>query len=271
MKQPYQAGDAFLEDVARARSNGKVNLWWLGQSGFLVGSGDDYLLVDPYLSDSLTEKYAATEKPHARMTERVIAPEALDFINVVTSSHNHTDHLDAATIRPLLANNPGLEVLVPRANLAFAADRLGVSPEDLTPLGVGERVTLGAFTVRAVPAAHEDLEVDERGDHKYLGYLIGVAGKTLYHSGDTVLYPGMQDFLQVPIDVAILPINGRDPARGVAGNLSAAEAVELAQTVKASLVIPCHRALRQDGGLGGYRWGVERKAALLEGEAEHPE
>jgi len=38
-----------------------------------------------------------------------------------------------------------------------------------------------------------------------------------------------------------------------------------------SLVIPCHRALREDGQLGGYRWGVERKAALLEGEAEHPE
>jgi AraC family transcriptional regulator of adaptative response/methylated-DNA-[protein]-cysteine methyltransferase len=38
-----------------------------------------------------------------------------------------------------------------------------------------------------------------------------------------------------------------------------------------SLVIPCHRALREDGGLGGYRWGVERKAALLESEAEHPE
>jgi AraC family transcriptional regulator, regulatory protein of adaptative response / methylated-DNA-[protein]-cysteine methyltransferase len=38
-----------------------------------------------------------------------------------------------------------------------------------------------------------------------------------------------------------------------------------------SLVIPCHRALREDGGLGGYRWGLEFKAALLEGEAEHPE
>lgn len=38
-----------------------------------------------------------------------------------------------------------------------------------------------------------------------------------------------------------------------------------------SLVIPCHRALRENGELGGYRWGLERKAALLEGEAEHPE
>ncbi|MEQ8355606.1 MAG: methylated-DNA--[protein]-cysteine S-methyltransferase [Kiloniellaceae bacterium] len=38
-----------------------------------------------------------------------------------------------------------------------------------------------------------------------------------------------------------------------------------------SLVIPCHRALREDGGLGGYRWGLEFKTALLEGEAERPE
>ncbi len=38
-----------------------------------------------------------------------------------------------------------------------------------------------------------------------------------------------------------------------------------------SLVIPCHRALREDGGLGGYRWGLERKAALLENEADRPE
>ncbi|MDZ7647669.1 MAG: hypothetical protein U5K54_11100 [Cytophagales bacterium] len=53
------------------------------------------LLFDPYLSDSLSKKYASTNKPHKRMSELVIAPELLDCIDVVTSSHNHTDHLDA--------------------------------------------------------------------------------------------------------------------------------------------------------------------------------
>src|SRR5690606_23574005 len=91
--QPVLQHEALLIDIQRAREDrDHFHLWWLGQSGFLLQWHDHHLLFDPYLSDSLTRKYACTDKPHVRMTELVIDPERIHFVDVVTSSHNHTDH-----------------------------------------------------------------------------------------------------------------------------------------------------------------------------------
>jgi len=239
--KPVLQDDAFLADVHSATSD-HLNLWWLGQSGYLVQWQGHHLLVDPYLSDSLTKKYANTKKPHVRMTERVIDPKKLDFIEVVTSSHNHTDHLDSETLLPLLEVNPGLTVIVSAANIDFAANRLQDRPERLMPIHAdGEPISVGPFTFHAIPSAHESLETDENGDHKFVGYIIEAGGKTIYHSGDCCLYDGLEEQLkQWKIDLALLPINGHDPARGVAGNFTAPEAAELGKVVGVGLVVPCH-------------------------------
>ena len=57
----------------------------------------------------------------------------------------------------------------------------------------------------------------------------------------------------------------------IAGRIGAPDAVRaVAQACAANplaVAIPCHRVVRQDGGLSGYRWGVERKRALLARES----
>jgi L-ascorbate metabolism protein UlaG (beta-lactamase superfamily) len=242
MKPPLLQNEAFLADVrGTGKAPDQLNLWWLGQSGFLVQWAGKHLLLDPYLSDSLTQKYAATDKPHVRMTERVIAPEQLDFIDVATSSHNHTDHLDAETLIPLWRVNPRMEIVVPEANRAFAAERLRVSPDRLHGLDAGQSMTIAGFQIHAVPAAHEQVERDKLGRCIYLGYVVQFGPWTIYHSGDTVLFDGLAAALQRwRIDVALLPINGRSPARRVAGNLRGREAATLARDIGARRVIPCH-------------------------------
>jgi L-ascorbate metabolism protein UlaG (beta-lactamase superfamily) len=243
MIKPVLQDDTFLEDVLRAKNDpDHFHLWWLGQSGFLIQWLGYHLLLDPYLSDSLTKKYANTDKPHVRMTERVIAPEQLDFIDVVASSHNHTDHLDGETLIPLLQANPNLTMIVSRANVDFAAERLQVSPERLNPIHAdGEAIRTGPFTFHAIPSAHEALEQDEHGDQRYIGFIVQAGERTIYHSGDCVPYEGLVDRLKNwKIDVALLPINGRDPTRGVAGNFSAEEAARLGKQIHAGLVVPCH-------------------------------
>ena len=216
-------------------------LWWLGQSGFLLQWNGKRVLIDPYLSDSLTKKYLTTDKPHTRMSELVVKPELLKNISVVTSSHNHTDHLDAETLMPILKNNPQIKFIIPEANREFVAER--VKCEKDFPIGLNDKksVTINDFTFHGIPAKHNKIERDENDNCKYLGYVIEFGKYKIYHSGDTLWFDEMVDLLKpFSVDAALLPINGNKPERKVAGNLDCKEAAELGKAINAKNVIPCH-------------------------------
>jgi L-ascorbate metabolism protein UlaG (beta-lactamase superfamily) len=224
--RPAQKDDALLADFRGP------HLWWLGQSGFLIHYRGRYALIDPYLSDSLTKKYADTDKPHVRMTERAIDPAQLDFIDVVSSSHNHTDHLDPETLRPLFAANPNLRIVAPMANREMVRERSGVEPAGLED---GGSVAVGGFVFHGIAAAHEELSP------ACLGYVIELGPYRIYHSGDCVLYDGLVERLRpFKVDIALLPINGSAPERRVAGNFSGREAAQLAHDIGAQVAIPMH-------------------------------
>ncbi|SDT98799.1 L-ascorbate metabolism protein UlaG, beta-lactamase superfamily [Verrucomicrobium sp. GAS474] len=245
---PALQDDALLADIASAPGE-ESHLWWLGQSGYLVKSGGVHLLVDPYLSDSLTRKYAGTDKEHVRMTERCLAPEALASLSpIVFSSHAHTDHLDPETLVPLAhamaARGETMKLVLSPANILIAKGKLGEAPVDYLPLDAGGAIRLGKageITVEAIASAHPDLARNNAGEHLYLGFVFRLGKRTLYHSGDTLWHAGLSEaLLAARPDTVLLPINGNEPARGVAGNLNGIEAAALARACGAALAIPHH-------------------------------
>lgn len=230
-----------IHECKDLHARGYFDIWWLGQSGFLIQWNGECLLFDPYLSDSLTVKYAATDKPHVRMSELVMDPFLLNEVDIVTSSHNHTDHLDAETLIPILNQNKKLSFIIPEANRSFVSDRIKCDPNFPTGLNDGESITKGSFTFHGVPAAHNSIERDEMGRCRFMGFVVTFGNWSIYHSGDTLWYDTIVDvLLPFHVDVAFLPINGNDPSRKVAGNLNAAEAALLGKRIHAKLVIPHH-------------------------------
>jgi L-ascorbate 6-phosphate lactonase len=223
-----------------------VAIRFLGQSGLRLACGGTVLYIDPYLSDFVRETADDPDR-WARRFPPPVDPATIADADAVLVTHEHDDHLDPRTLTPLLAASPSARVLVPAAAQDLARE---VLPEG-TPLdlarGTGDEHDYGAFRVTAVPAAHStDYDVEPTRDgHRWLGYVIEAAGRRIYHAGDTVRHADVVAAVRAagPIDVAFLPINGRDDYRDaldVTGNLWPREAADLAVEIGAGSVVPLH-------------------------------
>jgi len=230
--------------AASAPAAGSVAVAWLGQAGFLVRTAGHTLLLDPYLSDSLAEKYRGREFAHERLAPPPLAAADLDRLDLVLCTHRHSDHMDPVTLAEIAVRQPTCRFVIPAADLEHAGS-LGLPADRLLPLDAGETCAAApGLAITAVPAAHETLDRDAAGRCRFLGYVLRLAGLSLYHSGDTVVYLDLPATLAgLGVDAAILPVNGRDAfraARGVPGNMSAAEAIALCRTAGIPLLVPCH-------------------------------
>jgi L-ascorbate metabolism protein UlaG (beta-lactamase superfamily) len=227
---------------------GELTLHWLGQAGFVIEFDRFRMLIDPYLSDSLAEKYKGTKFPHTRMMAAPILPDELDRLDVVLCTHRHTDHMDPGTLQPLARRFPRARFVVPAAVVDEAVKQCGVGTDRLIAVNAGDRTEIldGCF-VSPIPSAHETLDRDSNGNYPWLGYLIEVGGIRLYHSGDCILYPGLAEAVAAHAPhVALLPVDGRDAQRsgnGVPGNFTLDEAVALARSSGARAMIAHHYGL----------------------------
>lgn len=219
---------------------GMLALWSLGQSGVVVKSSRTLAVIDPYLSDAL-QGLGAPEPCFPPPLE----PGMLRGVDLVLCTHEHPDHTDPATLKPLLAASPDAQLVASAQSLKILEDA-GIDTTRARVPTLGERYTIADGDYRAIPAAHYQLEIDA-GRSRWMGFVLSCGGITLLHTGDTILVPEIFAALQgVSIDLALLPINGRDYFReqqDLVGNLLPREATQFANEIGAQVLIAIHNDL----------------------------
>lgn len=218
--------------------NGALAFFGLGQVGVAIKGPRGVIYVDPYLTDS--DGAGGTLE---RTFPPPLEPNEITNAAAVLLTHNHIDHTDPDTILPLSEASPDAGFVAPhtsRDTLVAA----GLDETRITVSEVGVPFEVAGARVTAVPSAHTELEYDPERGYPYLGFVIEWNGVTVYHAGDTVIYDGLIETLSAwKIDVAFVPINGRDYFRttqNIIGNTDFREAAELAEALDFGLIVPTH-------------------------------
>jgi len=237
---------------------GTVWLYWLGQAGFVIRGSSTTLAVDPFL----------VVRPD-RTAPPPLAPRDFEFTDAVLATHEHRDHLDLANFPALAGAAPRARFVVPEPLVERTAEAVGAGR--VTGARPGSAISVGSATIMPVPACHGVHVADaysfglSPGEHRYLGYVITLDGVRIYHAGDTIRYDGLAERLrELQVEVALLPINGRDAARearDLVGNLTEEEAAELVRDAGITVAVPMHYELfAHNAGSAGLF--VDRVAAL---------
>lgn len=215
--------------------NKGIHLCWLGQMGLVVKAEDKLLCFDPFISDHPNRLYPSP-----------ITAADLGQMDYVFGTHDHTDHIDREAWKIAAGQSSHTKFVVPRVKRKQLSEELDIPMERLIGIEDQKETKLDGVSVLGIASAHEFLDYDEEKEgYPYMGYFVKLGKYTIYHSGDTCIYNGLQDKLENcgHINFMMLPINGRDAKRymnNTIGNMTYQEAVDLAGAVKPDYVIPGH-------------------------------
>lgn len=135
------------------------------------------------------------------------------------------------------------------------------------------------FVNRGRAAALRRLESDHPGATRVEGDReLAVLAEDIFESGASAVpelhLSGTEFQVAVWSSLNRIPVGATSTYQAVADSIGRPRAVRAVANAVASnrlaFLVPCHRVVRSDGALGGYRWGVELKSELLDWEtAEH--
>jgi N-acyl-phosphatidylethanolamine-hydrolysing phospholipase D len=253
---PSMAPDlAFLQANARAGAAMRPAVTWIGHATVLAQLGGLNVLTDPVFSERASPLPFAGPKRHLPPG---VALADLPLIDVVLASHNHYDHLDAASV-DALQRQPGGPPLfvVPLGVKAWLAGR-GIANAVELNWWTSHTVSApaGPVEVTLVPAQHwSGRGLADRMKTLWGGFAVFAPDCHLFYAGDTAY---SRDFIDIQarfaerqsaangggFDIALLPIGAYEPRWFMAP-----------QHVDVEEAIRIHRDLRAKRSLGVH-WGT---------------
>ncbi len=224
-------------------SDSQIALFYLGQVGFIIKYKDKYILIDGYLSDYVDKNCSSELVNWVRNYPAPLDATELDFVDYVFCSHAHYDHADPYTLTAIASVNKKAKFFVSKA-IEDVILSYGIDKERVYGLSCDEKTGLDEdISVTAIPAAHEELHINENGDYEEVGFRFELGRFSIFHGGDGCPYDGLTERL-LGCDILMLPVNGRDYFRryikDIIGNFTSGEAAIISKECGADLLIPTH-------------------------------
>lgn len=185
-----------------------IEIHWLGHDGYKIISDNRFIYIDPF---------------------RI--PQNMAKADYVFITHGHYDHCSIEDLKKLAFENTTV-ICTPDV----VSKLHGLKIKEVKTVAPGQSLSLEGIEVETVPAYNVN-KFRSPGvpfhpkEQDWVGYILTIQGKRLYHAGDTDRIPEMQQVQD--IDIAFLPVSGTYV-------MDAREAAGAVEDIKPETAIPMH-------------------------------
>ena len=208
--------------------------WWFGHSTFILELDGKRILFDPVFENGGPLPFILR-----RFGESPLKREELPEIDIVVITHDHYDHLEAATIRFLASRNS--KFIVP-LGVGARLESWGIEKNNISELGWHDTKQVGSLQITALPGIHyTSRSFNDRNKTLWASFVIKGKEKKLFVSGDTGYGKHLKDIGEKygPFDMAFVEIDGWNKGWPLT-HLFPDQAVQLCQDINTQVMFPIH-------------------------------